>query len=118
MQTDAEFLKVAMHCYDNIQCNSLEEFNEDLNRIQVVRKMILRYKTTGELSTRLALNHIVVLFNVFGSKALDLILYKFPKDTYPILFSFFLFLNRATVEQLKQAGAVADSQILQELERL
>ena len=118
MQTDAEFLKAAMHCYDNIQCNTLEEFNEDLNRIQIIRKMILRYKVSGDLSTRLVLNHIVILFNVFGNKALDLILYKFPQETYPILFAFFLFLNRATPEHLGRAGSSVDLTILQELKQL
>ena len=97
MQSDAEFLKEAMHSYDNVQCNTLEEFNEDLNRIQVIRKMVARYKATGEMSTRLLLNHTVVLFNVFGGKALDLILYKFAQESYPILFAFLNFDGRIVV---------------------
>ena len=118
MQSDAEFLKEAMHSYDNVQCNTLEEFNEDLNRIQVIRKMVARYKTTGEMSTRLLLNHTVVLFNVFGGKALDLILYKFTQESYPILFAFFVFLNRATGAQVEKYNSYVDPLILEELNKL
>ena len=118
MQNDAEFLKIAMHSYDNVQCNTLEEFNEDLKRIQIVRKMMVRYLTTGDISTRLILNHIIVLYNVFGSKSFDLIAYKIGKELHPILFAFLLFLNRLTKEQINQSGVVVDQAIMRELENI
>ena len=118
MKNDSEFLRRAMNAYDNIHCHSLKEFNEDLNRFTVVKKMLSRYKVTNEISIRLLLNHCVTLFNVFGQDALDMFLYKIPKDLYPMLFPFLLFLNRLSEEFLIQKKVDLDLKILQELKKL
>jgi hypothetical protein len=56
----------AMKHYDNPQCCSVEEFNEDLNRFKYIKKLITRYVETGDLKERLILNHLIILNNVFG----------------------------------------------------
>jgi hypothetical protein len=118
MKTDSELLRRAMNVYDNVHCHSLDEFNEDLNRFTVVKKMLSRYRITNEISTRLVLNHCVILFNVFGQDALDMFLYKIPRELYPMLFPFLLFLNRLSEEFLIQQGVDLDLKILQELKKL
>jgi hypothetical protein len=54
----------------------------------LIKKILGRYNVTGEISARLVLNHIVILFNVFGNTALDLILYKIDSDLHHLLFPF------------------------------
>lgn len=66
--TESTFLLFAAKYYDNPQCGSIEEFEEDIKRFQYLRKLFSRYKQTGELKERLILNHLIVLFNCFGTE--------------------------------------------------
>jgi hypothetical protein len=98
MKSVSDFLHTALHAYENIQCNTVEEFNSDLNRIMIIRKMVMKYRTDGDLSYRLVLNHFVILFNVFGANALKLILFKIEPELYPCIFPFLKQINRLPVE--------------------
>jgi hypothetical protein len=62
-------LLYAMKEYDNPQCLSVAEFNEDYKRFKYVKRLCRRYATTGHLSERLMLNHLILLVNVFGAEA-------------------------------------------------
>lgn len=87
------FIMYAIKCYDNPNC-VMSEFEEDLKRIKYIKRLIKRYKTTGELKERLILNHIIVLSNVFGTEpTVRMLFYKFDKEDYEILKTFLLFLN-------------------------
>lgn len=59
-------LYAAKH-YDNPQCYDTIEFYDDLKRFQYLKRLFNRYKETGELKERLVINHIIILYNVFGS---------------------------------------------------
>jgi hypothetical protein len=61
-------LYAAKH-YDNPQCFDTLEFYEDLSRFKYLKRLFKRYEETGELKERLILNHLVVIFNVFGPEA-------------------------------------------------
>lgn len=74
--TESTFLLFASKHYDNPQCTSVEEFEEDLKRFQYLRKLFGRYKQTGELKERLILNHLIVLFNCFGTEATNILFMK------------------------------------------
>jgi len=58
-------LYAAKH-YDNPQCYDTIEFYDDLKRFQYLKRLFNRYKETGEIKERLAINHIIILYNVFG----------------------------------------------------
>ena len=64
--TDENFTMFAMQCYDNPQCTSMEEFMEDLRRFRYLKRLLRRYYKNGELRERLILNHLIVIFNIFG----------------------------------------------------
>lgn len=64
--TESTFLLYAMKHYDNPQCTDMSEFEEDMKRFQYLRKLFSRYRQDKELKERLILNHLIVLFNVFG----------------------------------------------------
>lgn len=71
--TESTFLLYAARHYDNPHCHDETEFEEDLKRFQYLRKLFQRYKQSGELKERLILNHLIILYNVFGSSATDML---------------------------------------------
>lgn len=92
--TDDNFILYAMHNYDNIQCTDIEEFNDDLLRFKYLNKLFSRYMNREVLNERLVLNHIIVLYNVFGNALNDMIFFKIEKPYWNILATFLVYLNR------------------------
>lgn len=88
------FLLFAMHHYDNPQCHSMQEFEEDMKKFLYLKKLIGRYKNGGELRERLILNHIIVLYNIFGIAATRMLFYKIEEAHWDVLITFLLYLNR------------------------
>ena len=88
------FLIYAMHHYDNPQCHSVQEFEEDLKKFLYLKKLISRYKNNNELRERLILNHIIVLYNVFGEVATRMMFYKLEEPYWDILATFLVYLER------------------------
>ena len=92
--SENNFLLYAMHHYDNPQCHSLEEFEEDLKKFLYLKKLLSRYKKDGELRERLILNHIIVLYNVFGDAATNMLFYKIDSECWNTLVTFLVYLER------------------------
>ena len=92
------FLLFAMNHYDNPQCHSLEEFDEDLKKFLYLKKLITRYKKDNDLKERLILNHIIVLYNVFGIDATRMLFYKIDKEYWDVLVTFLIYLGRMPEE--------------------
>ena len=92
---ESNFVMYAMKLYDNPQCSGIEEFQEDLNRIKYIKRLLRRYHKTGVLKERLILNHIIIISNVFGIEgAVKILFYKIEKDFWPMLKTFLIFLDR------------------------
>lgn len=92
--TENNFLLYAMHHYDNPQCHSIEEFEEDLRKFLYVKKLLTRYKKDNELRERLILNHIIVLYNVFGDATTNMLFYKIDETCWDTLITFLVYLER------------------------
>jgi hypothetical protein len=97
------FLVYAMHHYDNPQCHNIQEFEKDLKIFLYLKKLITRYRQSDELRERLILNHIIVLYNVFGDSATNMLFYKIDKECWDILVTFLVYLERMP-ESLPQYG--------------
>jgi len=89
----SNFLLYAAKHYDNKECTSTEEFYEDLKRIKYLKKLVTRYVKTGELKERLILNHIIILYNVFGAVHLPRILFLKMEDQMAYLKPFLLLIG-------------------------
>lgn len=63
---ESNFLLFCAKHYNSKLSASDVEFNEDLNRIKYIKKLITRYQKNGILKERLILNHLIILCNVFG----------------------------------------------------
>lgn len=91
---DDNYLLFAIKFYENPHAVTREDFDDDLKKIKYVKRLLRRYHNTGTLKTHLILNHLIVLFNVFGDAAVPLLFYNLEKDLWPPLKSFLIFLHR------------------------
>lgn len=80
--------------YVNPRCQSLSEFKGDLMSIKWVVAQITAYQKTGEINEKLLLNHIITIYNLWGSFATALLFYKVKKERWYILKTFLVFLDR------------------------
>ena len=69
----------AMKHYDNPHCSDISEFEEDMKRFQYLRKLFGRYRQENELKERLILNHMIIIYNVFGENGTHMLFMKLPE---------------------------------------
>ena len=73
---ESNFMMYAAKHYDNPQCFDTLEFYEDLSRFKYIKRLFNRYEESGELKERLILNHLIILYNVFGPVTTRLLFFK------------------------------------------
>ena len=94
------FLLFAARHYYSPRCIDAEEFFDDLNRFKYVKRLVNRHGRGGDLGERLILNHLTIIFNIFGNKpALKMLEYKIPSHDWPILKPFLVMLQAIDVMQ-------------------
>ena len=99
--TKKNLLFYAIKNYNVPNLDSEQEFYEDVKRFKYLKRLFRKYRATGELKTRLVLNHIIVLTNVFGNEAgLTLLLFKIEQEYWGILKTFLQFLKIINEEEL------------------
>ena len=113
------FMMYAMKLYENPQCMGMEEFQEDLNRIKYVKRLLRRYHKTGILKERLILNHILVVANVFGVEgSVNMLFYKLEKDLHSLLKTFLVFLQYIPIDEPQYDIVPLDNIIIDNLRKL
>ena len=65
---ESNILLYAAKCYEKPNCID-SEFDEDYKKIRYIKRLLQRYRLTGEIKERLILNHLVIAQNVFGVEA-------------------------------------------------
>jgi hypothetical protein len=91
---EGNYLLFAIKFYNNPQAVTRDDFESDLKRIRYIKRLLKRYKNTGELKVHLILNHLIILFNVFDDATVPLLFYHLEQDLWPAIKSFLVFLNR------------------------
>ena len=105
--TEENYQIFAMQHYDNQECNSVEDFYEDINRIKYIKRLFRRYVKKDELRERLIINHMVSLSNVFGVEpATRLLFFKIENELWPILKTFLVLLSYMP-ERLKDPEVIS-----------
>ncbi len=91
---EENFIMFAIKHYDNPHCKGIEEFNDDLKRFRYLKRLLRKYDSSKNLRERLILNHIIVLYNLFGIPATTAMLfYKIEKKFWPQLKTFLVYLD-------------------------
>jgi len=95
------FKLFAANNYNNPECTDVEEFKQDLSRFKYLKRLLTRYEEHGELQERLILNHLIVLYNVFGIEACNkMVWFKIDKNHYHIIKPFLVYLHYLPEDQM------------------
>jgi hypothetical protein len=71
------------------------ELADDLKHFSYLRRLFRRYNQYGELRERLILNHLIIVYNIFGVPAATrLLFYHTRPEDYAILKTFLVFLDK------------------------
>ena len=107
------FLYAAKHYY-NPNFSDIEEFYEDLKRFKYIKRLVNRYLDNNELSERLILNHLIVIFNSFGIQAsLNMLDLKLDERHWPVIKPFLIFLKYIRNDQY--TGIKMDQEVINRL---
>ena len=99
--TKDNWLLFAQKHYDNPTLEKEAEFYDDLKRFKYLKRLFRKYEVSGKLKVRLALNHIIVLQNVFGVEAcVTLLLYKIDVKHWPLLKTLLTYLDYLYPDEL------------------
>ena len=72
----------------------MSEFEGDLKRTKYLKRLFRRYKITKSLKERLILNHLILLYNVFGVEpATRILFFRVDEADYDVLKTFLVYLN-------------------------
>lgn len=113
------YLLFAIKFYDNPHAVTRDDFEDDLKKIKYVKRLLRRYINTNTLKTHLILNHLTVLFNVFGDAAVPLLFYNLEQDLWSSIKSFLVFLNKLPeFPKSKVDDIVLDQYCLDQLETI
>ena len=92
--TKDNYIIFAIKNYDNPQSSTIEDFEEDMQRFKWIKRLLKKYKTTGNLNLHLLINHFIILYNVFGDAATPLLFYKIDQEFWDIIKTFIFYLGR------------------------
>lgn len=115
---EENFLLYAAKSYYNPSCIDAEEFFQDLKRFKYVKRLITKYQDTNQLSTNLILNHLIVIFNVFGVESgLRMLEFKLITDeNLHIIKPFLIYLK--IIPNDKYIGTSMDKKVIEELRKV
>ncbi len=88
------FLLFAIKHYENPQAVTEDDFHKDLNHFKYIKRLLKRYKNTGQLKTHLLINHFIILYNIFGDATTPMLFYKIEEQLWSSMKTFIIFLNR------------------------
>jgi hypothetical protein len=113
------YIMFAIKHYENPQSVTKEDFEEDLKRFKYLKRLLKKYLKTGDLRTHLILNHIIILFNVFGDATIPLMMFKLELEYWSSIKTFLVYLDRYPEYNDGSLHDVdVDMDILNELERV
>lgn len=91
--TSENFILYAVKAYDKPNC-IMSEFKDDVKRFNYLKRLFRRYRLEKEICDVLIVNHIVILYNVFGIEpATRMLFFKMNVEDYSALKTYLLFLN-------------------------
>ena len=106
----------ALRHYDN-RGASKEEFEDDMKRFKYLKRLFRKYDTSKEFKSRLIINHVIILANVFGvDAATTLLFFKIDKQHWSILKTILIFLDYMPDNEMIDLDI--DQNVMEELKRI
>lgn len=91
---ESNYIMFAMKHYENPQAVTQEDFYDDMKRFKWIKRLLNKYKNTGEMNVHLLLNHFIILYNIFGDATTPLLFYRIDSELWGILKTFIVYLDR------------------------
>jgi hypothetical protein len=115
--SEDNFVLYAARHYYKPNVIDAEEFYDDLKRFIYLRRLLKKYYGGGELSERLILNHIIVIFNLFGVEpSLKMLDYQIENKYWPIVKPFLVYLRHIHNNQYTQIDM--DKEVIERLRKI
>ena len=92
--TEHNHILFAIKHYENPQSVTVDDFMEDMKKFKYLKRLFKRYLNSNVLRTNLILNHLIILFNVFGEGTTPLLMYKLEREYWSLIKTFLIYLNR------------------------
>lgn len=90
---NSNFVQHAIKAYDNPQCRTIEQFNDDVKKFSFVKKLLKSEKDDREY-IRMTLNTIVYLYNIFDCEQCTKMLFtKVRREHWHKLKTYLIFLG-------------------------
>ena len=114
---DKNILLYAAKNYYNPTFSDIDEFHEDMKRFKYIKRLVNRYLETGIFPHRLLLNHIIIIFNVFGIEpALKMLDLRLDDKHWPVIKPILIYLSYIRNDQY--IGVNMDKQVIDFLRRI
>lgn len=86
--------------YDNPFCLTVEEFNSDVQKFTILKRLLSAYTTNKNVNIQIIMNTTIGIYNVFDHKAATAILeFKLSEDQYALMNSVLLYLRYPLIGQ-------------------
>ena len=114
---EEDLIKFAIKQYYNPKGIDIDEFYDDLKRVKYVKRLLNRYLDHGRLTERLIMNHLIVIFNVFGYYGgLKILQVKLEDKHWPVLKPFLIYLKAIRNDQF--TGIEMDQTVVERLREI
>ena len=97
---DDTYILFAIKHYENPHCVTRDDFDEDIKRFKYLKRLLKRYVRRGPLRIHLVINHIIILYNVFGEAATPLLFFKLEREYWSLIKTLLIYLNKYPVGML------------------
>ncbi len=91
---ESNYIMFAIKHYENPQAVTQEDFYDDMKRFKWIKRLLNKYKNTGDMNVHLLLNHFIILYNIFGDATTPLLFYKIDEELWGALKTFIIYLER------------------------
>lgn len=92
--TDDNIELYTMKHYDNPQCTSMKDYQEDMKTFKYIKRLLNQYNDDGQLKEKLLLKHFIILYNIFAPEpGTRILFYKVDETFYPTIKTFLVYLN-------------------------
>ena len=116
---EENFLLFAIKYYENPQAVTREDFDKDLKHFKYIKRLLKRYRSSGELKIHLLINHFTILYNIFGDATTPMLFYRIEKNLWGPVKTFVVFLNKLPDYPHTYIHDIEiDEQCLEELEKI
>ena len=113
---ESNYILFAIKHYENPHCVTREDFDEDMKRLKYLKRLLKRYVRGGSLRTHLIINHLIILYHVFGEAATSLLFFKMEREYWSLLKTLLIYLNKYPIVMMPSLEV--DPDLEEELEKL